>query len=117
MNSLKYKQYSSEEFADDKDFWLWVLEEDANQEAFWMQFIADNPDKAKEIEQARALVLQVNADKYKLEDKKVNTLWEKIQKSKEESDAKDNAELLKEHNRRQLFKELRKPATKYSTGS
>lgn len=104
MNNLKYKQYSSEEFADDKDFWLWVLKEDADQEVFWKQFIADNPGKAKEIEQARAMVLQLNADKYKLTDRKVNTLWEKIRKSKEEFEAKDDTEFSIAPGERSYFK-------------
>lgn len=96
MKSLQYKQYSSEEFADDKDFWLWVLEDDADRMVFWKKFIANNPEKAKEIEKAREMVLQVNADKHRLEDKKVNNLWERIQKSKEAPNTADNAELLTE---------------------
>lgn len=96
MKSLQYKQYSSEEFADDKDFWLWVLEDDADQIVFWKKFLADNPEKAKEIAKAREMVLQVNADKHRMEDKKVNTLWERIQNSKEEPNTADTAELQRE---------------------
>lgn len=104
MNSLKYKQYSTEEFADDKDFWLWVLKEDAGQDAFWKQFLTDNPDKASEIEQARAMVLQINADKHKLANKKVNSLWERIQKSKGELEATEYTECLTEHQKDKVLK-------------
>lgn len=85
---LNYKRYSAEEFAEDEKFWLWVIEDDAAQDAFWRQYIAQNPEKAKEVEQAKEMVLQLNAANHRLADKKVNLIWEKIQSSMDGLNAK-----------------------------
>ncbi|MFD3001996.1 hypothetical protein ACFS7Z_16610 [Pontibacter toksunensis] len=85
--NLNYERYLAEEFAEDEKFWLWVIEDDAAQDAFWRQYIAQNTEKAKEVEQAKEMVLQINAANHRLADKKVNLLWEKIQSSTEGLDA------------------------------
>ncbi|GAB3529474.1 hypothetical protein GCM10027443_08840 [Pontibacter brevis] len=87
MMNLKYTHYTAEEFADDKEFWLWVLEEDAAQDVFWNNFLREHPGKAKEVERARQMVLQVNNRELKLEEKKVDALWERIKHSKDSLDA------------------------------
>lgn len=106
---LNYKHYSSEEFAEDKDFWAWVLAEDSTQDAFWKRFVKENPEKAQEIEQAKKVVLQLNADKHRLDDKNVNALWEKIQNSKEDLATADSAEFFIETEKDKLLKYSGKP--------
>ncbi|MBF9254088.1 hypothetical protein I2I11_12360 [Pontibacter sp. 172403-2] len=83
MNNLKYKHYSSEEFSEDKDFWSWVLKEGTVQDAFWENFIRENPDKAEVIARAKKIVLELNAEEFKMQNKQTEALWERIQKSVE----------------------------------
>lgn len=91
-----YRHYSPEEFAEDERFWLWALQENNTQDTFWEQFIAENPEKAGAVAHAKMLVLQLNNDKYRLEDKNVNILWEKIRNSKEGLDAVDSNKVITE---------------------
>jgi hypothetical protein len=97
--NLKYTHYSSEEFAEDKAFWLWVLEKDTAQDAFWKNFMKEHPEKSEEIERARQMVLQLNTSNHKLEEKKVDSLWQRIQESKDTMDAAANTVHASEYNK------------------
>jgi hypothetical protein len=97
--NLNYTHYTSEEFAEDKVFWLWVLEKDTAQEAFWKSFMKEHPEKAGEIERARQMVLQLNRANHKLEEKKVESLWQRIHESKERLDAAANPVPASEYNK------------------
>ncbi|ALI98365.1 hypothetical protein [Rufibacter tibetensis] len=80
--SDNYKNYSSDDFAEDSFFWRWVLEENKEDNSFWQDFIKRNPKQLEVIKKARAKVLQINIQEYSLSNDKVSSIWAKIQQSK-----------------------------------
>ncbi len=52
----KYKEYTTEDFVDDKDFRRWVTNPDEKLDLFWNSLIDELPEKSTEIEEAAKLV-------------------------------------------------------------
>jgi transmembrane sensor len=59
---MNYSLYEPEDFALDAFFCSWVLEPTTENEAFWLEWLHNNPGKSRDIEVARQLVLLASSD-------------------------------------------------------
>lgn len=57
---MKYLDYSAGDFANDSFFIRWVKSPDEESDWFWQSFMTEHPSCAKEIDEARRLVLEVS---------------------------------------------------------
>jgi ferric-dicitrate binding protein FerR (iron transport regulator) len=53
---MQYDAYEAEDFASDPAFVKWVRQPDAEQDAFWKDWLAQHPEKAETLSEARRLV-------------------------------------------------------------
>jgi len=76
-----YTNYEVEDFLHDDFFIDWVLKDQPEQQVFWEQWLVENPDRKKVIDQARAIILsiRVNPLKDELTDVEVNSIVTNIQ--------------------------------------
>jgi len=56
---LKYRTYSTEQFAQDESFIAWVLKSDKNAVAFWEEFYHANPAKQSEMYEAIRIIEEI----------------------------------------------------------
>ncbi len=59
MNIRKYKDYSVEDFLEDKDFQRWVKTPNKNNRLFWEHYITRYPEQKETIFRARVLLLEM----------------------------------------------------------
>jgi transmembrane sensor len=78
------------DFLSNNRFKEWVFEPDnAALNAFWTQWLLENPDKKAEIETFKGLMLQINKPDSSLSDPAEKGLWDDIQHSISESEAEE----------------------------
>lgn len=77
----KYSNYEVEDFLHDDFFINWVLNNTPEQQAFWDQWLLDNPDRKKVIESARQIISYINIKPLAngLNDDEVNTMVAHVQ--------------------------------------
>lgn len=81
-----YQTYTLLDFITDEYFKSWVLEPTAEQDYFWQSWIANHPEKAKEVSKAREFILSINFQKQPdLQELKSSIYGKVIAKSKEVS--------------------------------
>ena len=73
-----YGQYGVEDFATDKLFRSWVLDNDPKATAFWKYWLLENPTKTPIIEQAKQLLLKVKESQLPIEEKDIDKAVDKI---------------------------------------
>lgn len=76
---MDYSNYSLEDFVQDKDFRDWVLSGNPETDAFWHQWMENNPTKAPLILEARTLVRGMKFREYKLDTHRKTALWDAIE--------------------------------------
>jgi len=79
-----YKDYSASEFAQDDRFQQWVKSQGGNPELdhFWMNWVLTYPEKAKEVEEAKNLILAVVLEEnYTLSKERQRALLNRIDQS------------------------------------
>lgn len=76
---MDYSNYSLEDFVQDKDFRNWVLSGNPETDAFWHQWMENNPTKAPLILEARAMVRGLKFREYKLDSHRKSALWDSIE--------------------------------------
>ena len=54
-----FKDFSEQDFINDKDFQDWVISSDEEKDRFWQVFLAKHPEKKEAIEKARALLMSI----------------------------------------------------------
>ncbi len=80
MDSVKdYRTFSVNDFALDEYFQTWVLRPDEATDAFWRDWMTQNPAKSAEIEEARSILTNFNLKHYTLAPEQVSQLWKKVQ--------------------------------------
>lgn len=83
MNSsvTNYSNYEVEDFLHDDFFINWVLNNTTEQEAFWDQWLLDNPDRKKVVESARQIISSINVKPLNdgLNDDEVNAIAAHVQ--------------------------------------
>ncbi|MBL0740014.1 FecR family protein [Chryseolinea lacunae] len=79
-----YRGYTAEEFASDDDFILWVTagQEHPSVEAFWKTWMAENPDCAEEVNEARLMIRAVLEERqYMPDQRKQDLVWQRIRQT------------------------------------
>ena len=59
MDLEKYQSYTAVDFADDQDFYEWVLH--SSQDAFWQNYVEKHPHQGEEIQTAKRMILASRA--------------------------------------------------------
>lgn len=59
----------------DKYFQDWVRSPDPDNNSFWRTWMAGNPQKVDEIEEARHILLRLTVSEYKLSESEISNLW------------------------------------------
>lgn len=81
---MNYLSFEPEDFALDAFFCRWVLEPDPETEAFWLDWLRNNPYKSKDIEMARQLVLLASSDDGVAPSSvAIDRMWEKIESGRQ----------------------------------
>jgi transmembrane sensor len=81
---MSYSNYSAEDFALDDEFQKWVLDTDEQTNEFWSQWIANNPHKIKEINEARELVKLAGLSPDREATAAFLDVWEKVKNHAEQ---------------------------------
>jgi transmembrane sensor len=75
---MDYTRYSAEQFAFDPYFIQWVKEPHGQNSSFWLEWLAQHPDKANTIDEARQLVLLFQFRTDSQTSQTVQEVWERI---------------------------------------
>jgi len=81
---MKYQQYSVKDFVLDEHFQQWVLTQDPEAVNFWKNWLRQNPDKREVVEEARALILEMDFEKTTSTSKEYRDVWQNIDKEVEQ---------------------------------
>jgi ferric-dicitrate binding protein FerR (iron transport regulator) len=73
-----YANFSVNDFVLDECFAAWVTRPDEYSNAFWQQFLADNPAKANTINEAKSVIRHLAFSEYKLSENEVANIWKGI---------------------------------------
>lgn len=90
-----YEQYSVREFVTDSFFIDWVKYPDDKSDAFWREWLIDYPHKQEDIQQARAVVLQLARQTDVVAQHELDQDWETIQKRISRSDDRDTGTIIR----------------------
>lgn len=86
---MKYRNYTAEDFFQDENFRNWILRNDPSLNFFWEKWLLQNPDKKKEVEYARKLVLSLQFKDERITEKQKQVIWQKIQVENNQLEQKD----------------------------
>ncbi|MEK6479337.1 FecR domain-containing protein [Catalinimonas sp. 4WD22] len=75
---MNYQDYTVEDFALDPWFRKWVLDSDRETKLFWESWLADHPNKAPLLDEARMLLRHLSHEKQQLPIDEIETLWNSI---------------------------------------
>ena len=80
---MNYLSFEPEDFATDALFCSWVLHPTPETELFWLDWLRNNPDKARDIELARQMVLLASSDEAPAPGSEtVDRIWQGIEEGK-----------------------------------
>ena len=80
---MNYLSFEPEDFATDALFCSWVLHPSPETELFWLDWLRNNPDKARDIELARQMVLLASSDEAPAPGSEtVDRIWQGIEEGK-----------------------------------
>jgi transmembrane sensor len=85
-----YARFTVKDFIMDEYFQLWVFNPVGNMEAYWQNWLDENPDKRSDVEEARATLLRLNFASFDLPSEDVSYLWNKIRGHNEDVVAPSN---------------------------
>lgn len=77
----KFLQYDSVDFAQEDSFVRWIKEDNTEDEAFWLEWINNNPSKKEEFEKAKILVKQIAFKNDTIKKETEERVWSKINAS------------------------------------
>ena len=76
---LRHRYNKTSDFLEDDKFVDWVLQDDATNNAFWHQWIIAHPNQQKIIQDAKNIIIQLNAAEQQfLPVSSMEDTWEKI---------------------------------------
>lgn len=78
---MSYKNFSTEDFVQDKHFRQWVLQPDKSSNIFWHEFLSANPEKLAAVKQAKALVLGMQFPELNLSEADIAQMWDNIKQA------------------------------------
>jgi hypothetical protein len=73
-----YARFSVKDFIMDEYFQLWVFNPVGNIDAYWQNWLDENPSKRSDVEEARSTLLRLNFATFELPSEDVSYLWNKI---------------------------------------
>lgn len=73
-----YSKFSVNDFVLDDFFRAWVKAPDEHSSAFWMQWLKDHPERAKDVEEAINIVKHVGFQQYTMSGDDIANLWNRI---------------------------------------
>lgn len=80
---MHYESFEPEDFATDAFFCSWVLHPTPETERFWLDWLRNNPSKARDIELARQMVLLASSDEGTAPGSEtVDRIWQGIEEGK-----------------------------------
>lgn len=91
---MPYTQYSLNDFVLDDYFIKWVKSPDPQTDAYWQNWLKDNPQKEHLVEEARQMVLFFCMPGKQLSEEDKTILWEKIQSRNVHNDSIKQAEII-----------------------
>lgn len=71
--------YTCEDFVLDLEFRKWILNNDRESEEFWTDYLKQNPQKAKDIDQARKLLINMSRETFELSEEEIEFHWNSIE--------------------------------------
>jgi transmembrane sensor len=89
---MRYSEFTSEDFIMDELFKKWVLRPDPASNEFWEKWLSENPDKKKDIEEARQFIQGLNFKNHYPGYDVYLKQWEKLNHSINELEADKNEE-------------------------
>lgn len=75
---MKYRSYTADRFVRDSRFQRWVISPDRDLDLFWSQWLKDNPDKKKEVDEAIEIIKLVELDSDFVLNKHFIDSWQEI---------------------------------------
>ena len=78
---MTYKNFSTEDFVQDKRFRQWVLQPDKASNIFWHAFLSANPEKLTAVKQAKAIVLGMQFPELDLSETDIAQMWDNIKQT------------------------------------
>lgn len=78
-NGKKYQNFTFEDFINDPDFRDWALRPDPKNDELWVSWCENHPEKVKEVELAKSVLVKMGHPKYLLSSEESATLLENIQ--------------------------------------
>ncbi|OKL40343.1 FecR family protein [Pontibacter flavimaris] len=92
---MNYQLASAVDFAADEYFIQWVKAPDAAGDTFWLGWLAQNPSKREEVEQARKLVVLLSGHQPGYQPAGVDEVWQRLQRAmQEEQDGEPMEEVV-----------------------
>ncbi|MBT1698521.1 FecR domain-containing protein [Fulvivirgaceae bacterium PWU4] len=73
-----YSKFSVNDFVLDDFFRAWVKAPDEHSSTFWMQWLKDHPERAKDVEEATNIVKHVGFQQYAMSGDDIANLWNRI---------------------------------------
>lgn len=78
-NNKKHQNFTFEDFINDPDFRDWVFRADPQMDEFWVMWCENHPEKVKEVELAKSILIKMGQPRFLLSPVESSTLLENIQ--------------------------------------
>ncbi|ERM84667.1 hypothetical protein P872_23445 [Rhodonellum psychrophilum GCM71 = DSM 17998] len=75
---MNKSEYTLEDFVLDPEFKKWVLNNDPEAKAYWVEFMGLNKDKIDDIQHARKILINLSRKKYAMNQDELDLQWKKI---------------------------------------
>lgn len=76
---MNYADYTVEDFLLDEQFRKWIVNPDRDDNMFWENWLKNNPEKSKDLTEARNILLNLSIKDYKLTSEERDEIWNGIQ--------------------------------------
>ncbi len=80
-----YREYNTEDFAQDSSFIRWVQKNQSADRDFWENWVKQNPDKTSQVEQAKKLLSALRFESQTMDESGIDALWAKIEAGLEDA--------------------------------
>lgn len=76
---MRYRDFTIQDFVADEYFRKWVYQPTPEAETFWQNWLQENPSKRKEVDEARALLQQIQFRNFQASQEDFKEVWQKIE--------------------------------------
>jgi transmembrane sensor len=85
-----YVRFSVKDFIMDEHFQTWVFSPVGTVDAYWQNWLDENPEKRADVEEARATLLRLNFSKFDMSSTDLSQVWNRIRKSEVDTKSQPN---------------------------